>query len=293
MSRALEGDKRTDSMGVDEVQRGNAAWWNARPMDYSWRGENQLVRGTREWFDELDRQFVEASRLFATDAQPFDRLIPLDSLAGKSVLEIGCGMGMHTELMARAGAHVTAVDLTETAVEMTQKRLELRGLKADVRVCDAEKLPFADDYFDFVWSWGVIHHSARTGRVVRQIARVLRPSGECRVMVYNREGAAARMSLLVKHFLQGGFIRHSMEETLFRSTDGFSARHYVKEQFEDLFRTFFGHVESQICGQQADVLPLPRKLREPLIALIPKSYQREAQARRGAFLFLTASQPDT
>jgi len=217
--------------------------------------------------------------------------MPLDRLAGRRVLEVGCGMGLHAETMARAGALVTAVDLTPTAVDRTRQRFALKGLRADVRVCDAEHLDFPDNSFDFVWSWGVIHHSSRTGRVVRQIARVLRPEGECRVMVYNRDGTGARMGFLLAHVLKGGFLRRSLDETLFQRTDGFSARFYVRDQFEDLFRTFFEDVSTEVCGQDADVLPLPRQLRMPLLRLIPESYQRKAQGRRGGFLFLKARSP--
>jgi 2-polyprenyl-3-methyl-5-hydroxy-6-metoxy-1,4-benzoquinol methylase len=244
-----------------------------------------------EWFARVDEEFMRASQLFATQDRPLDRILPLDALAGKRVLEIGCGMGFHTETMVRAGAQVTAIDLTDRAVEMTRRRLALRGLEADVRVADAEHMPFPDQSFDFVWSWGVIHHSARTGRIARHIARVLAPDGEARVMVYNRDGMAARMALLVHHVLSGGFLQRSAEETLFAATDGFSARYYTQEQFEDLFRAFFEDVSSIVCGQAADVLPLPRQLRGPLMQLLPEQYQRSAQAKRGGFLFLTARKP--
>ena len=95
--------------------------------------------------------------------------------------------------MAAAGAEVTAIDLSSTAVEATSRRLALRGLRAQVLQCDAENLPFTAGGFDFVWSWGVIHHSSRTARVVREIARVLNRSGACRIMVYNRDGMPARI----------------------------------------------------------------------------------------------------
>ena len=200
MNRALVGGKRDASMSIDQVEVGNASWWNQRPMDYDWHGHNPFQRGSTEWFDQMDAILIDAQRLFATEVRPFDRVMPLDALAGRRVLEIGCGMGLHAEIMASAGAILTAVDLTPTAVEMTRRRLALKGLKADVHLCDGEQLPFPDRHFDFVWSWGVIHHSARTGRIVRQIARVLRPDGECRVMVYNRNGVPARLSLLVNAF---------------------------------------------------------------------------------------------
>lgn len=291
MREHVAGDKRTALMNVEQVQQGNQIWWNKRPMTYDWDRENRFEHGSLAWFDEIDRAFLKGAHLFATRDQPFDRIIPLTFIRGKRVLEIGCGMGLHTETMAKAGAIVTAVDLTETAVKTTRQRLALKGLRAEVQQADAEELPFLDQSFDFVWSWGVIHHSARTGRIVRHIARVLTRDGECRIMVYNREGAAARASIVLEHVLKGGFLKRTVEETLFRTTDGFSARFYVQEQFEDLFRAFFDDVQSEVCGQDADVVPLPRKLREPVLAILPEAYKRAAQARRGAFLLLTAKRP--
>ena len=153
-----------DDPGV--VQRGNRSWWSDHPMTYDWRGEIDLEPATRAWFDEIDRRFVEASRPYLTDHRPFDRIMP-DDLHGQRVLEIGCGMGLHSLELARRGAEVHAVDLTDTAVEATKARMKEFELEADVRQADAESLPYDDQTFDFVWSWGVIHHSARTVRVVR------------------------------------------------------------------------------------------------------------------------------
>jgi ubiquinone/menaquinone biosynthesis C-methylase UbiE len=156
---------------------------------------------------------------------------------------------------------------------------------------DAEQLPFPSASFDFIWSWGVIHHSSRTGRVVREIARVSRPGAECRIMVYNRASTWAYSILLRDHLLKGRFLRHSFEETLYQSSDGFTARFYVQEQFEDLCRTFFKDVSSEIMGQESDVVPLPRQLRKYALRLMSPSYMRRAQSRRGSFIFLTASRP--
>src|SRR6185369_9510003 len=98
------------------------------------------------------------------------------------------------------------------------------GLSAELIQTDAEALPFPDRRFDFVWSWGAIHHSTRTAKIVREIARVLRPEGECRVMVYRLTGASTLMTLLREHVLRGGFLRRSFDETLSLASDGFSAR---------------------------------------------------------------------
>ena len=260
-------------------------------MSYDWHRELPYERFSREWFDAIDRRFLEGARLYATDREPFDRLIPRSLVEGKKVLEIGPGMGLHTELMTRRGGDVTALDLTPTAVEATTRRLALKGLAARVMQGDAERLPFDDASFDVVWSWGVIHHSARTARIVREIARVLKPDGQCRIMVYNREGMAARVALWRDHILKGKFLRQSYDETLWGFADGFTARHYVKEQFEDLFRAFFEEVSSEVCGQEADAIPLPRKLRAVARRFTTDSFVQRAQARWGSFIFLRAARP--
>jgi len=75
---------------------------------------------------------------------------------------------------ARAGALAVGVDLTEAAVESTRHLLELEGLPGEVMVADAEQLPFPDDRFDVVYSWGVLHHTPDTQRAVDEVRRVLR-----------------------------------------------------------------------------------------------------------------------
>ena len=66
------------------------------------------------------------------------------------------------------------------------------------------------------------------------------------------------------------------------------ARYYTKDQFEDLFRTFFDDVSAQIFGQEADVIPLPRQLRHAALKLASRDWIERRQAVSGGFLFLTA-----
>ena len=283
-------DSRSNLQTVDDVQHGNRSWWSDNPMTYDWHGDIRLAPGTREWFDEIDRRFVEASRPYLTSQRPFDRIMPND-LHGQQVLEIGCGMGLHSLELARRGAHVHAVDLTDVAVKATRSRMKEFGTDAEVRCADAESLPYDNQTFDLVWSWGVIHHSARTTRIVREIARVLKPRGEARVMVYNREGRIARL-ILLRHYLLGGeFLRRTPDETLWRWTDGYSARYYHKEQFDDLARGFFEEVSSVVLGQEVDVVSLPRRVRHMVASRIPDERKLAIASRAGGFLFLTASNP--
>ena len=270
-----------------DAQAGNRSWWTAHTMSYDWKDKVACERFSPAWFDEVDARFIEAARHFAHDKQPFGRIIPFEAIAGKRVLEIGCGMGLHTELMTRAGAHVTALDISPKSVAATRARLSLRGLAADVREADAETLG-ARAAYDFIWSWGVIHHSARTGRVLRNLYRALKPGGQLRFMVYSLDGVQA-YSVMMRRYMFGFWRGRSLDELLWEGTDGYLARYFTKDGLANLCRTFFDDVELQVFGQESDAVPLPAALRKLVRPLVSDRYIAAAVRRRGAFLFATAT----
>lgn len=111
--------------------------------------------------------------------------------AGKRVLEVGVGMGADLLRWVDAGADATGVDLTERAVAITRRRLGEAGFDADVRVADAERLPFESDSFDIVYSWGVLHHSPSPPTALAEACRVLAPGGRLKLMLYHRRSWVA------------------------------------------------------------------------------------------------------
>jgi 2-polyprenyl-3-methyl-5-hydroxy-6-metoxy-1,4-benzoquinol methylase len=274
----------TDAAGT---QAGNKAWWTRNTMSYDWTNRVGGERFTRAWFDEIDARFTEAARHFAHTDRPFGRIIPFERLAGKRVLEVGCGMGLHTELMARAGAEVTAIDLSPTSVAATRARLALKGVTADVREADAEALD-ASAAYDFIWSWGVIHHSSRTGRVLRNLHAALRPGAELRFMVYSLDGAQA-YAVMMSRYLLGFWRGRSLDELLWESTDGHLARYFTRDGLANLCRAFFDDVDLQVFGQESDAIPLPGPLRRLARPLVSDGYIEKAVRRRGTFLFATAT----
>ncbi|HUZ81067.1 MAG TPA: glycosyltransferase [Gaiellaceae bacterium] len=265
-------------------------WWTDNPMTYDWRGEIPYPPGSSEHLAEVERRFL-AEAWFAQPegAPPFSALIPFDELRGKDVLEIGCGTGVHTRLLAAAGGNVSAVDLTPTAVELTTQRLALAGLFADVLEADAESLPFADDSFDFVWSWGVIHHSVDTDRVIGEIARVLRPGGRLAFMVYHRRSLTFWVNyVLYRGVLRGGLLHESPDELANRWSDGVIARHYTRRRLTEALRPWFDDIETQVMGQIGEAIPLPSRVRQRVARLVPRHPQEELLRNLGWFLFATA-----
>ncbi|MFN3667546.1 MAG: class I SAM-dependent methyltransferase, partial [Sediminibacterium sp.] len=115
------------------------------------------------------------------------------SSASKKVLEIGVGLGADHQKFAEAGANLTGIDLTDKAISHTKRRFSIFGLNSELSVADAENLPFADESFDIVYSWGVIHHSPDTPQVVNEIFRVLKQNGEARIMIYHTRSIVGYM----------------------------------------------------------------------------------------------------
>ncbi len=125
---------------------------------------------------------------------------------------------------------------------------------------------------------------------MREIERVLRAGGKARIMVYNLEGMPAYITLMTRYQLE--FWRGKpLDEMLWESTDGFSARFFSRGSLTDLLATVFNHVEITVLRQDADAVPLPGVLRRQALRLVSLSRQRPLVRRRGAFLFSVAEKP--
>jgi len=100
----------------------------------------------------------------------------LGDLSGKRVLDLGCGHGMAAVVLARAGAEVTACDLSPEYVREAAERADANGVSVRCLTADAEALPFADGEFDAVWGHAILHH-LDPAATARELKRVLRPGG--------------------------------------------------------------------------------------------------------------------
>lgn len=109
----------------------------------------------------------------------------LEDLAGKLVLDAGCGHGAHAALAARHGARVVAVDLNTSALARE------RRADAGVEFVDGDIARFDDGRrFDAVMSVGVVHHTDDPDRTVAHLKDLLKPGGRLILWVYAHEGNA-------------------------------------------------------------------------------------------------------
>lgn len=162
-------------------------FWDARPCNI--RHSDKPV-GSREYFDEVEKRkyFVEPHIPgFAEFAR----------WSGKRVLEVGCGIGTDTISFARAGALVTAVDLSARSLELAQSRAKVFGLESRIRFiqADAENLTAAvrRENYDLAYSFGVIHHTPQPWKAVENIRQTLSADSEFRLMIYAKHSWKAAM----------------------------------------------------------------------------------------------------
>lgn len=101
----------------------------------------------------------------------------LPSIAGLAGLDMGCGEGHNTRLLAQRGAQLTAVDISEVFVEQARSLELQRPLGIDYRLASAVDLPFAAEHFDFATACMSLMDIPETERVLAEAYRVLKPGG--------------------------------------------------------------------------------------------------------------------
>lgn len=128
----------------------------------------------RKWASEPGRaDFMEP------DPEVMALLTELKSRGARTALDLGCGVGRHSLILAEAGLRVVAMDSSATGLETLRETAAARGLTLELRQGDADSLPFGDSSFDFVLCWDVIYHGdlEDVRRRLAEIWRVLRPGG--------------------------------------------------------------------------------------------------------------------
>ncbi len=209
---------------------------------------------------------------------------------GRKVLEIGVGMGADYLEWLKAGANATGVDLSPGSLEKARLRCELAGYKTDLQVADAENLPFPDNSFDVVYSYGVLHHSPDTPRCIREAWRVLKPGGQARIMLYHHPSLTGLMLWLRYGILRGKSLRQSAYDRL----ESPGTKTYTREEALSLMQGF-RDISARLVFSPGDLLlhqPSAR-FQSALYRVVWKLYPRwlvKRLARRwGLFLLLTAT----
>ena len=142
-------------------------------------GEGYVASFGRQWnrYDVARDEEDEATFRVKTGVDPRD-------LAGKLVLDAGCGGGRYARLAGRHGARVVGVDLSDAVEKAATLCADLPDV--DIVQADLLDLPLAEGRFDIAFSIGVLHHSPDPRRAFAEVARRVRPGGRLSVWLYRR-----------------------------------------------------------------------------------------------------------
>ncbi|HEX9961076.1 MAG TPA: class I SAM-dependent methyltransferase [Pyrinomonadaceae bacterium] len=164
-------------VSIEKVQD----YWNARPCNIR---HSTAEIGTKEYFDQVEwrKYFVEPH---------IPAFAEFDKWRGKKVLEIGCGIGTDTMNFARAGAQVTAVDLSSESLKLAKKRAEVFGLSDRINFYEVNAERLSDyippEKYDLVYSFGVVHHSPHPEKIIAEVRdNFVHENSTLKLMVYYR-----------------------------------------------------------------------------------------------------------
>ncbi len=150
---------------------------------------NENPCGTNFIDYEIGEQFFTEYDQFryTTEGHILEELDRTD-FKNKKVLEIGLGQGADSMQIIKRGGIYHGIDLTAESVKRVKTRFEIFGCEyEEVQQVNATKIPYPDNYFDIVYSHGVIHHSPDIESIVDEIHRVLKPKAKAIIMLYNKD----------------------------------------------------------------------------------------------------------
>lgn len=112
----------------------------------------------------------------------------MDVEANATVLDAGCGPGVHSIRVAKAGHRVCAIDISNTMLCQARKRVAAQQLMDRVEFFqkDLTKLDFPDASFRYVFSWGVIIHIPEADKALDELARIVEPGGKLALYITNK-----------------------------------------------------------------------------------------------------------
>jgi len=212
--------------------------------------------------------------------EPFiKQIVQFEKWQDKKVLEVGCGIGIDGMEFAKNGSDYTGVDISEKSLELAKTYFALNEQKVNLLVADAENLPFENNTFDLVYSWGVLHHTPNTQKAIEEIYRVLKPEGKIIVMLYNKYSMVG-LQLYIRYGFLRGNLRANLNDLYAFHHESPGTKAFTDKEAKDLFSRFRELKISNIVT--------PYDLRIARNIFLPKIFQLVIPSRLGFFKIIQA-----
>ena len=251
--------------------------WNIHPCGMG-KHTNGIEYGSLEFFDAISH-----SRYEMTD-QWMKRIIDFDISKGKRLLEIGHGIGTDLLSFCEGGAEVYGIDFTEEHHRLAKINFALHNKTGVFKRCDAAEIDFPSNYFDYVYSHGVLHHTPDTVRCISEAFRVLKPGGQFILSLYRTYSAFHIFSVVfVNGVIRGELFRlgyRGLISTVEYGADGISIKPLVKTFTKRELKYIlsdFSKVEFKVAHFKREHIPVIGRL-------IPRCLERILEPYLGWYL---------
>ena len=156
----------------------------------------ELEATVKQWDDD----YYHPIALKLYDRAIADMLVGMGVPNNATVLDAGCGPGVHAVRVARAGHRVHAIDISDVMLQHARKRMSETGLFNHVSFSqeDLTALSFPDASYDYVFSWGVVIHIPRADLALRELSRIVRPGGKLALCIVNQSALDNRIEALAR-----------------------------------------------------------------------------------------------
>ena len=143
--------------------------------------ESQIAREQEFWdesFDNPKRSSAWGFYAIAKSSAGYYRNLVFKDCESKIALEFGCSVGVYAFELAKRGANVTGIDLSQNAIEAARTRAKAKGVAENTvfEVMDAEELSFSPGTFDLVYGRSILHHLDME-KALGAIVRIMKPDG--------------------------------------------------------------------------------------------------------------------
>lgn len=214
------------------------------------------------------------------------------SARGRRVLEVGVGMGADYLEWLKAGSHATGVDISQVSIQRAAERCRSAGYKPDLRMADAEQLPFGDATFDLVYSYGVLHHSPDTSQCIREVWRVLKPGGTAKLMLYGHPSLTGWMLWL----RYGLWPAQSVRQAIYQHLESPGTKAFTFSELREMLSDFEQLQISQAFSPGDLLLHQPSTRFQGTVyriiwALYPRWFVQRFCRKLGLFLLISARKP--
>jgi ubiquinone/menaquinone biosynthesis C-methylase UbiE len=265
---------------IDADKEAAKKQWNSTPCGST--AANQTEYGSIGFFDAVRRSRYEVSD------QWMKRVIPFAASKGKCLLEIGHGIGSDLLTFSEAGAEVHGIDITQEHNRLASRNFELHQRPVTLKLCDAAHIDYPDNFFDIVYSNGVLHHTPDTIRCISEAFRVLKPGGMFVLSLYHTWSAFHIFSVV----LYNGVLKRKvwtlgykgLMSTVETGADGITIKPLVKTYSRRELRTIlqdFSKVNIQVAHFDGSHIPYFGKI-------IPNFLARRLESLLGWYVIAIA-----